>query len=164
LSGGKGRPRNLSIAHFPVFEDYDKFHYDLQQTYKKMKEVEQRSESYFVDDAELVVVSYGIASRNAYGAVKQLREEGHKVGLLRPITLFPFPEDALRDINNKGKKVMVVEMSAGQMALDVRLICNGSEIALMPGQATAEVPGINSIKEWCLQYMNGKLEKEHVLV
>lgn len=163
LTGAKGRPRNLSIAHFPVFEDYDRFHYELQETYQRMREVEQRCEEYFTEDAELVIISYGITSRNVFGAVKELRSKGYKVGLLRPITLFPFPTKKLNELEDKGVKFLVVEMSAGQMTLDVRLNCSKSEIALMPGQATAVVPGVEEICQWAIQYIEEDLPKERIM-
>jgi 2-oxoglutarate/2-oxoacid ferredoxin oxidoreductase subunit alpha len=165
LTGAKDRPRNLSIAHFPIFEEYDRFHRELQETYQQMRLVEQRSEEYFTDDADLVLISYGITSRNAYGAVLSLRSKGYKVGLFRPVTLFPFPETRLREIENTGALLLVVEMSAGQMAADVRLTCSKAQIELMPGQATAVVPGIPEISEWAINFLEKKcLKNAHISI
>ena len=74
-----------------------------------------------VDDAELVIVAYGASSRVSRGAVNKAREKGLKVGLIRPISLWPFPVDALRKAAGHVKQMLVVEMSMGQMVDDVKL-------------------------------------------
>ena len=76
---------------------------------------------YLVDDADLLVVAFGMASRIAHTAVVAAREKGRKVGLIRPITLFPFPERVIRDATERARDVLVVEMNTGQMVEDVRL-------------------------------------------
>ena len=94
----------------------------LNAKYAKIREKEQRAEEYRMDDAEYVYVAYGISSRMCRSAVDELRSEGCKVGLIRPQTLFPFPENALRKaLANGAKKFFSVEMSNGQMIDDVKL-------------------------------------------
>lgn len=89
--------------------------------YETIKEKEQQAEEYLTQDAELIVVAYGASSRVARSAVNKAREKGLKVGLIRPITLWPFPEAALRRGAEQAKSMLVVEMSMGQMVDDVKL-------------------------------------------
>ncbi len=91
------------------------------QRYEIIKETEQRAEEYLTEDADLIIVAYGASSRVARGAVNKAREMGLKVGLVRPITLWPFPTDALKRAARQAKSLMVVEMSMGQMVDDVKL-------------------------------------------
>lgn len=94
--------------------------------YETVKANEQRAEEYRTEDADLIVVAYGASSRVARSAVNKAREEGLKVGLVRPITLWPFPTDAIRRAAEQAKQLLVVEMSMGQMVDDVRLACECS--------------------------------------
>lgn len=91
------------------------------ERYETVKREEQRAEEYLVDDADVVIVAYGAASRVSRGAVNKAREKGLKVGLIRPITLWPFPTDTLRKAAGHVKDMLVVEMSMGQMVDDVKL-------------------------------------------
>jgi 2-oxoglutarate ferredoxin oxidoreductase subunit alpha len=91
-------------------------------------------DAHYVDDSQLIVVAFGIAARIALSAVRELRKEGKKIGLLRPLTLFPFPEEQLRKLAGKGRRFMVVEMNAGQMSEDVRLSINGRSEVLFYGR------------------------------
>ena len=86
-----------------------------------MEENEQRWESVQTEDAEIVLVAYGISSRVCKSAVIRARKEGIKLGLLRPITLWPFPKKALRAAADKVKGFVCVELNMGQMIEDVRL-------------------------------------------
>ena len=79
------------------------------------------SESYMTDDADIVLVAYGATARIAKNAILAARAEGIKVGLLRPITLWPFPTKALKTLTSTAKAFLTVEMSMGQMVDDVRL-------------------------------------------
>lgn len=124
-TGAKDRPRNTITSYNLQNEAGEKKALYLEEKYKKIKDKEQRWEEYFMDDAEFVMVAYGTSARVVKGAVEQLREEGHKVGLIRPITLWPYPEKAFQPILDKTKGYLVVEMSAGQMVEDVKIIVNG---------------------------------------
>lgn len=97
----------------------------LQKKYERMKERDTKFEVYFSDDAEIFIVAFGIAARIALSAVKMLRRERIKVGLFRPITLFPFPEKELSMLAEKNRMFVTVEMNTGQMVEDVRLAVNG---------------------------------------
>jgi 2-oxoglutarate/2-oxoacid ferredoxin oxidoreductase subunit alpha len=121
VTGAKGRAKNvinsfeMDPANFPprVKRLLDK--------YEAMRQNEVRYERMLLDDAEIAVVAYGSASRSVMSAVKLARAEGIKVGLFRPVTLFPFPEQPLRELAGRVKKILVAELSAGQMVEDVKL-------------------------------------------
>ncbi|SFW32383.1 2-oxoglutarate ferredoxin oxidoreductase subunit alpha [Prevotellaceae bacterium MN60] len=98
----------------------------LQAKYKEIQEKEVRYETQQCDDAELLIVAFGSAARLTQKAIEIARAEGIKVGLLRPITLWPFPSKAIAEIAKGKKGVLVVEINAGQMVQDVRLAVNGA--------------------------------------
>jgi 2-oxoglutarate ferredoxin oxidoreductase subunit alpha len=108
--------------------------YMLQAKYQKMKEKEVRFQAYEIDDAELIVVAFGIAARIAISTVRRLRQEGRKVGLFRPVTLFPFPEKPINETAGAGKRFIAVELNAGQMVEDVRLAVNGKSEVFFYGK------------------------------
>jgi 2-oxoglutarate ferredoxin oxidoreductase subunit alpha len=91
------------------------------EKYALIESLEQRSEQYLCEDAEIVVVAYGAAARVAKSAVMHARSEGIKVGLFRPISLYPFPKDSLKEAVHGAKTILDVELSMGQMIEDVRL-------------------------------------------
>jgi 2-oxoglutarate ferredoxin oxidoreductase subunit alpha len=99
-----------------------------------------KSHEYLTNDAELVLVAYGSPARICRTVVDLAREEGMNIGLLRPITLFPFPERHIADLAASGKRFMAVEMSAGQMVEDVRLAVNGRAEVLFHGRTGGAVP------------------------
>ena len=99
----------------------------LQRKYEEIQRAEVRYDSQRLEDAELVIVSFGSASRIAEKAIELAREDGLKVGLFRPITLWPFPLTQLQEVAKGKKGMLVVEINAGQMIDDVRLAVNGKE-------------------------------------
>lgn len=96
----------------------------LQEKYRRMQS-EVRCDAYRMDDAEIAVAAYGIAARVARSAVDRARAKGHRAGLLRPITVYPFPSEAYRQAAARVRTVLTVELSAGQMVEDVRLAVDG---------------------------------------
>ena len=98
----------------------------MQQKYREIEASEVRYEEYLTDNVETVIVAYGLAARVAMGAIDQLRAEGKKVGLMRPLTLWPFPEKRLRELALQCQRMLVVEMSEGQMVRDVKLAIEGA--------------------------------------
>lgn len=98
----------------------------MQQKYREIEASEVRFEEYLTFDAETVIVAYGLAARVAMGAIDQLRAEGMKVGLMRPLTLWPFPEKRLRELARQCQRMLVVEMNEGQMVRDVKLAVEGA--------------------------------------
>jgi 2-oxoisovalerate ferredoxin oxidoreductase alpha subunit len=99
----------------------------LEAKYVEIRRNEVRWEGYRLDDAERVVIGYGIVSRILKSAVDTARQKGVKVGLLRPITLFPFPVSPIAELADRVKDFLVVELSTGQMVDDVRLAVNGKK-------------------------------------
>lgn len=112
----------------------ERHNYKLQEKYRAMAQRETTFECVHVDDAELVVVAFGISARIAHSAVMRLRASGKKVGLFRPITLFPFPNDAISEIAQRGARFLTLELNTGQMVEDVRLAVNGKSEVLFLGR------------------------------
>lgn len=92
-----------------------------QQTYAAISAAEQRSQEYFTDDADYIIVAFGSVARICLKAIEDARLRGAKIGLIRPITLWPFPTDAVEALSRRVKGMLVVELNAGQMIEDVRL-------------------------------------------
>jgi 2-oxoglutarate ferredoxin oxidoreductase subunit alpha len=125
LTGCLGRKPNVLKSLYMGEGELEMRNNLLQEKYRKMKEKEVRFEATAVKDAELVVVAFGIAARIALSAVRCLRNEGIRVGLFRPISLFPFPEKELSSLADNGRDFLTIELNAGQMVEDVRLSVNG---------------------------------------
>jgi 2-oxoglutarate/2-oxoacid ferredoxin oxidoreductase subunit alpha len=126
LTGCKGRPANIVKSFYMAEGDLEKFNIILQKKYRAIREKEQRYETLFLDDAKIILVAYGTMARVAISAVQALRKKGKKAGLIRPLTLWPFPEKIFRQLAEKRKKLklLVAEMSYGQMIEDVKLAVN----------------------------------------
>ena len=134
LDGAKGRkPRVIrSLCMGPG--ELEKKNLVLQKKYELMKKHEVMFDEYETQDARVIIVAFGIGARIALSAVKELWKDGEKIGLFRPITLFPFPEKQIAALTGKGRRFMVVEMNAGQMVEDVRLAVNGKADVLFYGR------------------------------
>ena len=103
----------------------ENFNIKLQKKHKEIEENEVRYSEYMTDDAEYILVAFGCSSRICEASIDLLREEGYKVGLFRPITLFPFPTKSIEEYSTKVKSIMSIELNAGQMVEDIRLTVNG---------------------------------------
>ena len=123
----------------------------LQEKYRKIKENEVRYETMHMDDAEYMIVAFGSAARIAEKAIEILRGEGIKVGLFRPITLWPFPEKEIAEAAKQLKGILVAEINAGMMIEDVRLAVNGAVRCEHYGRLGGIVPEpeemVNVLKE-----------------
>lgn len=118
--GLKGRKSNVmtSLELDPaMMEQRNKA---LQHKYGRIKQEEVRAEQYLTEDADTLIVAFGSAARISMGAVDNLRKQGHRTGLLRPITLWPFPEKEIKELASRMKRIVVVEMNEGQMLRDVQ--------------------------------------------
>jgi len=120
-TGATSEQRHLLLSLHLDFEDQARHTEQLERKYAEIQRTEARSEEYMTDDAEIVLVSYGIVSRLCRHVVNQMRKQGVKVGLFRPVTLSPFPSARLGNLADDGKKFVVVELNMGQMLEDVRL-------------------------------------------
>lgn len=115
----------------------------LHERYKKydhIHQTEQRAEEYLTDDAELIIVAYGASSRVSRSAIDMARAEGIKAGMIRPITLWPYPVDFIEKNVDHAKSFLCVEMSMGQMVDDVRLAVNGRKPVNFFGRTGGIIP------------------------
>jgi 2-oxoglutarate ferredoxin oxidoreductase subunit alpha len=122
----KNRKRNVITSLELKPEEMEKRNLALQEKYKQIRENEVRYETQQCDDADYLIVAFGSAARIGEKAVEIAREEGLKVGLFRPITLWPFPTKEIAQMAKGKKGVLVAEINAGQMVQDVRLAINGA--------------------------------------
>ncbi|MCR4963694.1 MAG: 3-methyl-2-oxobutanoate dehydrogenase subunit VorB [Firmicutes bacterium] len=144
---GCGRPRAIINSLHITDEDLEALHERLQATYRKIEANEVRVELYNVEDAEIILVAYGTMSRVCRSVISELAKHGVKAGMVRPITLWPFPSQAMAQVAAAPsvKKFLTVEISAGQMVEDVRLAVNGAkpvEFFGFPGSRIATVDEI----------------------
>lgn len=120
-TGAEGRERNVINSFYMQPEDLEEHCRRLLLKYREVSANEKRWEESFTEDADIVVIAYGTCARAAKAAVKAARSRGIKAGLLRPVTLWPFPDEAVARVSEKASSLLVVEMNAGQMVEDVRL-------------------------------------------
>ncbi len=125
LTGAKGRPSRMVRSLLFDTKEEEEHNWKLVRKYQRMEQKEVRYETFLIDDAEMVVVAYGIGARIAKGAIKRLRRENMKVGMVRPITAWPFPAAILQELAKTVHEFFVFEMSAGQMIEDVKLALAG---------------------------------------
>lgn len=142
-TGAVGSPRVISSIYLEP-EDLEKHVLSLMETYQEIREREQRWETYRADDAEVLVVAYGTAARVVRSAVDRLRAEGLAAGLIRPITLWPFPTSAFE---RSPRRWLAVELSAGQMVDDVRLAVSGRAPVELYGRVGGVVPSPAEVSE-----------------
>lgn len=127
---------------------------ELQAAYLEARR-EVRFDARQVDDAEIVVIAYGISARLAYSAVRVLRQRGKRVGLLRPITLYPFPTEAIAELATRVKSLLVVELSSGQMLEDVRLAVEGRCPVHFFGRMGGVLPSPEELEDVLQGYLQG---------
>ena len=125
LTGAKGRPSRMVRSLLFDTKEEEEHNWKLFRKYQRMEQNEVRYESFLVDDAEMIVIAYGIGARIVKGAIKRLRQENLKIGMIRPITLWPFPAKIIRETAKKVADFFVFEMSTGQMIEDVKLALEG---------------------------------------
>lgn len=141
LTGAKGRGKRFITSLELSPEALERHNDKLQAKFAQMKATEARWEEYLCDDAEMVVVAFGTAARIARAAVDAARALGHKVGMFRPISVWPFPAEALARLVDRGiTSFLDVEMSAGQMVEDVQLAVLGRAKVHFYGRTGGIVP------------------------
>ncbi|MBW2984206.1 3-methyl-2-oxobutanoate dehydrogenase subunit VorB [Candidatus Woesearchaeota archaeon] len=148
LTGCKGREPNVVKTLFLYPQDsLTKRNIELEKKYKKIREELSLYEEYETQDAEIIVIAYGISARVCKGAVKKARTEGIKAGLIRPITLWPFPKKVISQAAEKAERFLVVEMSMGQMVEDVKLAINCKKPVKHYGFGGGWIPDVEDIVE-----------------
>jgi len=140
LTGAKGREGHTITSIYLEADEMEAYIHKLYAKYAEIEQKETRHEEYLTEDAEVVIVAYGIVSRVVRSAVEQLREEGIKAGMVRPITLWPFPKAALHRLASQAKFFLSCEMSMGQMVEDVMLSVDGLRPVYFYGRSGGNVP------------------------
>ncbi len=157
VTGTKGeRQHNIVNSLFLQPEELEKKNFERYERYALIEKNEVMYEEYLMDDAEVCVVAFGITSRVAKNAINEARKQGIKVGLIRPITLWPFPKDVLNKAADKCKAFISVEMNMGQMIEDVELAikckkpvhlcCRTGGMIPSPEQVLAKIQEVNEME------------------
>ncbi len=149
--GARGRPARNIRSMYLEGDDQELLNYVLREKYRAIEEHEQRHVEFDTGDADTVIVAYGTSARLSLSAVQRAREEGLRVGLFRPVTLWPFPARALRALAQRVRRFLVVEMSLGQMIDDVRAALGPDVRVDFCGRPAGGVPSPREI----LAYLHG---------
>ena len=150
---GMKRKKNIINSLYLTPDELEDLNNARQKRYETILKEEVRVEEYRTEDAELILVAYGTIARIAMSAVNMLRDEGIKAGLIRPITLWPFPAEAISRRAETAKVFLTVEMSQGQMVEDVRLAVNGKRPVYFYGRNGGMVPDQEAIVKQAKQYI-----------
>jgi pyruvate/2-oxoacid:ferredoxin oxidoreductase alpha subunit len=145
VRGTAGTRHNMVSSIYLESDDLEEHQRRMEAKYIRAQQTETRWEEYLTDDADLVVVGFGIVSRILRSAVDEARKQGIKVGLFRPITLWPFPSHELAAAASRTERVLVVELSNGQMLEDVRLALNGKKNIEFYGRGGGNVPSVEEL-------------------
>ena len=140
LTGARGRKPNTIRSLYLEEGELERVNLRLQERYRTIKEREVRFEARKTEDCDVLLVAYGSSARIAKGCLPEARRRGIKAGLLRPITLWPFPSQELAALARRVKAMLVVEMSSGQMVEDVRLAVEGRVPVHFEGRMGGMVP------------------------
>jgi len=126
-------------------DDQEQLNYTLKQKYERMEREEPRFEARWCDGADCAVVAFGTAARIAVSAIHEAHEQGLRVGLFRPITLYPFPQEALRSLTEWVKRILVFELNTGQMLEDVRAVVPHDVSVAFHGRPAGGLPTADEI-------------------
>ncbi len=148
------REHNIVNSLFLAPEELEKFNFDRYERYKYIEEHEAMAEEYYMDDAEIVLVAFGIAARVAKNAINEARKQGIKAGLIRPITLWPFPKAPFEKAVDNAKAFISVELSMGQMIEDVQLATKCQRPVTLCNRAGGMIPSPEQVLE-AIQKANG---------
>ena len=148
---GKSRPRAVINSLYIEADRCEELNLALKKQYEEIAKNECMVEEQYMDDAEYVIAAYGTTARIALTAIRQARAQGVKAGLIRPITLWPFPSEAFARAAQKAKKFLTVEMSLGQMVDDVRIAVNGARPVEFYGRTGGVIPGVGEITQQILK-------------
>lgn len=139
------RKHNIINSLYLVPEELEKTNFERYEKYKYIEENEVRYESYLMEDAEYCIVAFGIAARVSKNAVNELRRQGVKAGLIRPITVWPFPKKPIKEAADKVKAFVSVELSMGQMIEDIRLAQDCKKPVVLCNRAGGMIPSPEQI-------------------
>lgn len=162
VRGNRETHGNLVSSFHMSAEELETHQLGLERKYAKAREEEVICESYLTADAELVTIGHGIVSRLLRTAVDQARQRGYKVGLLRPVTLWPFPEREIARLATSLRSFLVVEMSNGQMVEDVRLAVNGRCDVDLYTRVGGIIPTVNELLERIIKAYEERHERENL--
>ncbi len=151
---GKREPNIINSLYLNA-EDLENHNHVLQAKYDKMREKEVRVETYKIEDADVVISAYGTTARIAKSAISKLEKEGYKIGLIRPISLFPYPYDEFKKIKDECLGVLTVEMNTGQMLEDVKLALDGRIPSFFYGRTGGMIPTPEEIVEKVKSILGG---------
>ena len=151
------RPHNIVNSLYLKPDELERKNFERFEKYKLIEETEAMWEEYMMDDAEICIVAFGIASRIAKNAVVAAREKGVKVGLIRPITLWPFPTAALAKAADKVKSFISVELSMGQMIEDIKLATGCKKPVYLCNRAGGMIPAPEEVLEAILGAEKGDI-------
>jgi 2-oxoglutarate ferredoxin oxidoreductase subunit alpha len=140
LRGAKGRPSRIIKTFTSKPAELEEINWSLFRRYQQIKKQETTCDTFMTEDAKLIVVAFGIAARIAKGAIKTARSNGLKVGMLRPITLWPFPSEKVQELAKSVKQYLVFEMNMGQMVEDVQLALGGNGEVSFYGRPGGVIP------------------------
>ncbi len=147
--------RNLVNSLYLDPDECNAINLKLKAKYDRMVAEQQRCELFYQDeDVDVLVVSYGTMSRICRTTVHKLRQEGHKLSLARPISLYPFPTAAIRQAGDRAKKVISIEMSMGQMVEDVKMAMEGTKPVHFFGMAGGLVPSPDDVRKAILDLVD----------
>ncbi len=146
------RKHNITNSLSLVPEELEKFNFARYERYKLIEETEAMYEEYLMDDADIAVTAYGIASRVAKNAVDEARKMGIKVGLIRPITVWPFPKAPYEKAVEKVNHIITVELSMGQMIEDVMLATKCKVPVTLCNRAGGMIPSVEQVLQEILKY------------
>ena len=139
------RKKNIVNSLYLEPEELEKLVQERFAKYDRVKENEQRAEEYMCDDADFILVAFGASSRVSRSAIDDARAHGIKAGLIRPITLWPFPDKTIQKHADHAKKFITVEMNMGQMIDDVRLALNGKAPVEIISRTGGMIPTPNEV-------------------
>ncbi|MBC8588249.1 3-methyl-2-oxobutanoate dehydrogenase subunit VorB [Paratissierella segnis] len=151
---GKRKPNIINSLYLDA-EELERHNEKLQEKYNRIREKEVRVESSNLEDADLVISAYGTTARIVKTAISKLEKEGYKIGLIRPITLFPYPYDEFDKIEDTCKGVLTVEMNSGQMLDDVKLALKGRMPAYFYGRTGGMIPTPEEIVKKVKEILGG---------
>jgi pyruvate/2-oxoacid:ferredoxin oxidoreductase alpha subunit len=157
VKGNAETRKNLISSIYLEPNDLEEHNRKLSEKYQRIQEEEPRHELFEARDADVLLVGYGIVSRVLRSTVEEARKDGLRAGLFRPVTLWPFPSNALAEAAARVQKVLVVELSNGQMVEDVRLAINGKVPVEFYGRSGGNVPSVEEVQAQLVAHMTTRV-------